>query len=218
MESVRSVYYVCLSNSEDSVTSLQDQFNLQIEVYIKFWVSFFSFFFRSPYRLHLFVVCTKMDQQNQTIGFRTWHYKEYCLLLSLVWNNQTAAAATTWVKQNLYWIDFIFFNQSQMTSDDFKTLSVTFYQKAIENVELDATLTAKLSWKFFFFTRIKGPPNLFGSQGCSKPKLIQDPSSSETQGHPKPKLLQDLSSFKTQAHPSPNLVQYSISWSTIDLR
>lgn len=148
MESVRSVYYVCLSNSEDSVTSLQDQFNLQIEVYIQFWISFF--FFRSLYRLHLFVVCIKMDQQNQTIGFRTWHYKEYCLLLSLVWNNQTAAAATTWVKQNLYLIDFIFFNQSQMTSDDFKTLSVTFYQKAIENVELDATLTAKLSWKFFY--------------------------------------------------------------------
>lgn len=41
MESVRSVYYVCLSNSEDSVTSLQDQFNLQIEVYIQFWISFF---------------------------------------------------------------------------------------------------------------------------------------------------------------------------------
>lgn len=95
MKSVRSVYYVCLSNSEDSVTSLQDQFNLQIEVYIQFWISFFSFFFRTLYRLHLFVVCNKMDQQNQTIGFRTWHYKEYCLLLSLVWNNQTAAAATT---------------------------------------------------------------------------------------------------------------------------
>lgn len=58
-------------------------------------ISFFSFFFRPLYRLHLFVVCNKMDQQNQTIGFRTWHYKEYCLLLSLVWNNQTAAAATT---------------------------------------------------------------------------------------------------------------------------
>lgn len=145
---------------------------------------YFSFFFRTLYRLHLFVVCNKMDQQNQTIGFRTWHYKEYCLLLSLVWNNQTAAAAaaTTWVKLNLYMIDFIFFNQSQMTSDDFKTLSVTFYQKAIENVELDATLTAKLSWKFFFHWNEKPynsarKPGLFKTQARSKPKVIQNPSS-----------------------------------------
>lgn len=215
MESVRSVYYVCLSNSEDSVTSLQDQFNLQIEVYIQFWISFF--FFRSLYRLHLFVVCIKMDQQNQTIGFRTWHYKEYCLLLSLVWNNQTAAA-TTWVSKTFVWLILSFSIKAKWHPMISKLYRLRFIKRPLKTLNLmqhwrqnfRESFFPSLEWKALqLYSEVRDVQNPSSSKAQShpKPKVIQNPSAIKTQAPSRHKLIQDPSSFNTQVRPKPNFVR-----------